>query len=801
MARSLAPQAARRPRQEASALALGLPRALQPYILLTLLTLLTLALAYAVRPVVRVDFGDDYDAAFLRDFNSREIDAAGAAESFTWAKGQPTLSLPGRREGTWIATLRATPDAPAGILGDVAVAVNGERVDMPRRTANSIMAQIPPELGRAETLSFALVSPLVGGAEPPRDVVGEIVLSAARTYRWSRDQSVISMPNLGRGAWTVELSLITVHPDGQPLNAQILANGQPLADLPESNLARRVRLFVPAELMGSGDLELTIRSKTFSDPRPLGVFFSEALVAPAGGASLGGLLPPISSLGYGLVAVLGAYGTLALLAGRPAGKADKTAGLRARGRVPWALIGIAAALLAGGGALALYRFPSGFMLPSLAGLAIFSLLLALLLRPLTAWLFRLAGDEAPAWAVGAMLIFLMISFWIKALGVIYPYFVAIDVHWHMTRAQWIIDGQLPLLYGINSPLNESTMPTAEWGANRPIIPYSPYFHIFATLYALLPFPMSFTANMVSLLLDSSRIVLIGLLARKAGLSWRGAILAGALYAALPVTYLLHSWGNVPTTFGLWLTLVANTLIIVAWERLKERGPLLALSLVLLATFLFYTVTGVFMGVFLVVLTVLALLNARRGDAWAGLAQPLRPLWVSAGVAIAVAVIIYYGQYILPMIERTIPYMSTVFTRGPESVGVERPPFGQYMAAFVPHLDYRIWPGDYLYYGLAIPLLYTIPGFLALQKRPAVWVGFATWFSVAILFMLAGYRISMVDKQLFYILPIICVCWAVFAERYWERGGWLRWTVIVTLVFSLISALDQWVLRIATSPVS
>jgi hypothetical protein len=207
-----------------------------------------------------------------------------------------------------------------------------------------------------------------------------------------------------------------------------------------------------------------------------------------------------------------------------------------------------------------------------------------------------------------------------------------------------------------------------------------------------------------------------------------------------------------------------------------------------------------MGVFLVALTVLAWLNARRGGAWAGLTQPLRPLWLSAGIAMVLAVLLYYGQYIGPIIERTVPYLGTVFARGPESVGVERPPFGQYMWAFVPHLDYYIWPGDYLYYGLLIPLLYTIPGFLAIQKRPATWVVFAAWFSVAILFMFAGYRISMVDKQLFYILPIICVCWAVYAERYWERGGFWRWSVIITLLFSLYSALDQWVLRIATSPV-
>ncbi len=101
-------------------------------------------------------------------------------------------------------------------------------------------------------------------------------------------------------------------------------------------------------------------------------------------------------------------------------------------------------------------------------------------------------------------------------------------------------------------------------------------------------------------------------------------------------------------------------------------------------------------------------------------------------------------------------MQTVFTQGRESVGVERPPFGAYMRGFIPHLDYRIWPGDYLYYGIGIPMLFTVPGFLALQRRPMAWVVLATWMSVAVLFMLAGYRISMVDKQIFYMLPAMSV---------------------------------------------
>ena len=825
MASSASGEALPRERGVGSALTTARVGNLRPYLLLALLTALVLTLAYAVRPVVRIDMGGDFDAAFLRNFNGREIDASEAdAASFLWPAGQPTLTVPGRRDGLWIATLRLAPGQPEGILEEAAVAVNGERVAMPRRTLTTVVVGLPPEIAAADTLTFSLVSPLVGGALPPRDLVGEVALASARTYRWSTGESEIVLPNLGRGAWAVELAVVTAHPDGQPVNAQLFAGERLLAALPDSPAPRRVRLLVPPAALRDGTLALTLRANTFDDPRPLGVLLSEVTVAPLAGG-LATAIPPLGGLGMALVAVLGAFACLSLVKGNR----EQGTGNRGTAQV-WATVGVGAALLLGGWALTLYRFPSSFMLPRLAGLAVWSVLLMLALRPFTVWLFRAAGvpvgregtedreqgtgaaalptigyrlsaiGYAPPSFLSMLLLLFIVSYWLKSVGALFPYFAAEDVLWHMTRARWILNGDLPQLYGINSPLNDSTMPAAEWGENRPVIPYSPWFHMFATVFAFSPIGMDLTANLFSILIDSTRVILIGLIALKAGLSRRGALLAAAIYAVLPVAFLLHSWGNIPTTVGLWLTLVCNTLIFCWWDRLHERRVMVTLSLLLLMTFLEYTVTGVFMGVFLVLFTAIVWLNGLRGGPWAENVRPLRAMWMAAGVAIALALLIYYGQYILPVIQQTLPYMGTVFTRGPESVGVERPPFGQYMAAFVPHLDYRIWPGDYLYFGLIIPLLFTLPGFVALRGRPTVWTLFAAWGTVALLFLLAGYRISMVDKQLFYLLPVICVCWALYADRLWARGRWGRWLVVVVLLFSLASALDQWLLRIASSPV-
>ncbi|MFV9505504.1 MAG: hypothetical protein AB4911_13190 [Oscillochloridaceae bacterium umkhey_bin13] len=786
--------------------ALSLPRIgdLRPYLFLALLTALVLTAAYTVRPTVRIDLGGARDAAFLNNFNGREIDAVTTPERFAWASDAATLDVPGNRLHEHVAIFHATPGLPPNTLRGAAVALNGVRLEMPRRTPDSIIARVPPELAAAPTLSFSIVSPLVGDPTPPLGLVSEIELARARTYRWSREVSTISLPNLGRGTWLVELGTVVRHPDGQPVQAQLLAGGVPLVALPESDAPRRIRLLVPPSAIRDGSLNLELRSNVFLDPRPLGVLVSDVLVAPAVGESPLTAVPPFGSLGMAVVAVLGAFASLQILLGTPNQRGNE--------RIPpylWAALGVAVAALVGGWAIGAHRFPSNFMLPRVAWLGVGSIVLALALRPLTQWLFRAGGaplDQAVPDVGGArflrlLLIIFLVSFWLKALGVIFPYFVAIDVNWHMTRSQWIINGDLPRLYGTNSPLNETTMPTAEWGENRPVIPYSPWFHIFATSFALVPFmSMDMAANLASLLIDSSRILLIALIAVRAGLTGRGALLAGATYAVLPVAFLLHAWGNLPTAFGLWMTLLCTTLILCRWEDLHQRPIMVTLSVLLLITFLIYTVTGVFMGVFLIALTVLLWLNSRRGGVWAALMPPVRPLWIAAGVAIALAIIIYYGQYLPPIFVQTVPYLSTVFTQGPQSVGVERPSFSEYAWSFVPHLDYRIWPGDFLYFGLAIPLIFTLPGFWALRNQPLPWITFAAWGSVALLFFLAGYRISMVDKQLFYLLPVICICWAVYADRIWTRWGWGRWVVIAVLLYSLYAALDQWLMRIAISPV-
>jgi len=58
---------------------------------------------------------------------------------------------------------------------------------------------------------------------------------------------------------------------------------------------------------------------------------------------------------------------------------------------------------------------------------------------------------------------------------------------------------------------------------------------------------------------------------------------------------------------------------------------------------------------------------------------------------------------------------------------------------------------------------------------------------------------MVDKQLYYIVPILMISWAVIADGLWVRGPSGRVIVSTTVLFTLWSALQLWITRIDRAP--
>jgi hypothetical protein len=529
-------------------------------------------------------------------------------------------------------------------------------------------------------------------------------------------------------------------------------------------------------------------------------------------------LPPGSALLYSLVIVVGTYASLSLMG-------------RNLFPVRWLvlLLTLLVVVLVAW-AVALHRFPTSFMLPGVALLLVWSVALLLVLRPLLvlafravnlpaeepasadaqpaetrSWRSRLAGlfTVRPAPFINALLLIFFVGYWIKTVGMLYPSFIGIDIHWHMERVRWILDGQLPLLYGTDSPLNESTMPEAEWGPVRPVIPYSPYFHMFATLFALLPWSLELSANLFSALLDCSQIFLIALLARKCDLSERATILAVLLYAILPVNFLLHSWGNLPTTTGLWWAFALTAFLGVGWLKLHRPIPFVVLVLVLLASLLFYTVAGAFVGLFLVLFTLsltffyMTLPSSQKPVIETRLLlMRLRTLWLAVAIALALALLIYYGQYIAPIITQTVPYFAEALTQSHEETGRVGDTISAYLARHT-----RLFG-----YGLVLPM---ILGAVYLvwewrerahgrwQHPTLLWAAVAAWYGVMVLFVPLAYKISLVDKHFFVDIPLMVIGSGAVLDRLWARGWPFQAATIIYYVYLTVSALQLWLTRIVT----
>ncbi len=767
------------------------PTTIRLWLPVALLIALYLALtaAYTVRPTVHIDLGDYYDSPFLHHFHDREIDAAGQGTTHPWPHTQTQLTLDGQREGVWIATVYAADYQPSqpnnsDPLKGLAMSANNTRLHIARTGDGFMVGVIPPDIAAAQHITLQLEPGLREGPKPPPGLAGSVVLEPARTYRWTRSESNITLNNLGRGAWLLTLDIVTAHPNQQPLNAQIYANDTLLTNLPDQQQLRRTNILIPEKTTSSGDLDLTLRSHTYTDPRPLGMLIADVTISPVQSTSRNVLasIPPWGTLLYSTIIVLALYGCLASLS------PQRT----------WLIPTLASILLIGLGtwALAYHRYPTSFMLPGLALLAIWSIILLLALRTLL--MHSIGNAQQHATFINNILLIFFVGYWLKAGAMLYPYFIGIDVHWHMDRVRWILNGDLATLYGVNSPLNESTMPLAEWGHTKPVIPYSPYYHMFAASFALFPWSLETSANMVSVLLDCSHVFMIGLLTYASGLGKCAALLAALLYAILPINYLLHSWGNVPTTSGLWWNFAATMFIVIAWQQLHRPRIFIALVTLLIGAFLFYTVAGVFMGMFLLIFTLFAWYTQWRS----GLLEPKKPiiaLWLATLAAIAITLLVYYGQYIGPIIERTIPYFTTSFTSSAERIGKEGMPVGEYILRHT-----RLWS-----YGLAIPLILTIYWVvdigITIWRKPStlpqpthtLWAAISAWIALTIVFLPLAYKVSMVDKHFFVSIPFMVIATAAVLDRFWQHYWPMRATSIFWYLYLGTTGLHLWITRIIT----
>lgn len=598
-------------------------------------------------------------------------------------------------------------------------------------------------------------------------------------FRWSTGRASLVFPGVGDRGRVLVLWLHGARPAGfLPPEVRISACGHLLTRVRAGSTWQEYRLWLPASACAGGTIRIELEADTFSpsrhgagnDPRELGVAVSRAVLLPARGPfSLA--WPAWDQWGWSLLFAISLYLGFLWIGLKP----------------PWAALTAALPLLPLAWGLAAHRLWTTIYTSRLATVA----LLGLFLLPLMGALFR----RVLAWgkvSIGEKSFRLLLAvFWVgfllKAGGLFYPFSVAIDLRWHLQRAAEIVDGRLAELYRPGA-FSESVMPE-EWGTEKPLIPYSPFYHLTAALFFFLPWRPYDTANVLSVLLDLSRPLLIYFLARRLGLDERTGVWAGLLYALLPVTFLLHSWGNIPTTTGLWWTLAATCYLVGAWERLRHIRTWAGLVFFLLGAFLYYTVAATFLVVFLGILLLGLALNGR------GLRpRPLGAVALALLAAAGLATAIYYGQYIGPIAERTVPRILESLRQGGVGLGVRPISWPEYLLQHLVRLS-----------GLSYSL--TVPLALALGSTFLRWPGGETrllrrwvllaWFGTALLFFLIGFRVDMVDKEIWFVLPAVALCAAVVLERLWYQGKAGRVLVVAILLFLAAAALYTWVFRLST----
>lgn len=595
---------------------------------------------------------------------------------------------------------------------------------------------------------------------------------AAAAYRWTKARSVINLPGLGRGLWETQLSLGSPVPAEEPKQV-LLTGGSSAWRVQLQPQQRQYHLLTPS----TGDLRLSIDAPVAqygNDVRQLGVVFRGAELVPITASAF----PPAPMLFHIAGAVILVFITLRLI------------GLAT---LPTLLAALGAVMLLSYG-IAVGRAPMGLYSVRLLAVALLGLLLMLSLQWLLPRLLRWSGGDISQRALVGLLLITYAGYLVRACGLLWPYFLAVDIEWHMEKTRRVLNGRILELWDANSPFHQSVMPTEEWGENKPLIPYSPFYHIFSTIWAPLPWPLELSANIFSAVIDALRAPMVFFMVRRFHFSERAGLIAALTYTIIPASLLMHAWGNTPTTNGMWWSLLSLVMLVGIWETYQQqssrsRWALALLTLVLTATMLFYAVTAVFAGLLFLGIIVWLSLTGRRRQAW--------PLLASLTVAVVLSTAVFYWQFVPGIVERTLPKLFGAVGSSINDTGKQ------------PDVLPSTWGEvgtDYAFlldiYGMYLPLGLGLAGWW-LGVRKFGWgslfsMVMTLWLLIAILFWFIGLKIVMVDKQLFWLMPWMGIGTGIAVDRMLQNRSLARWAVpllVVGAVYTFSDALYLWSFRL------
>lgn len=592
-------------------------------------------------------------------------------------------------------------------------------------------------------------------------------------YRWATDRSRILLPGAGARPSTLIITAAP-RPDGLARPVQVVVNGIPLASFTPKPGLNDYTFPLRPEQYSYGDLTVDLISDPQlvagkgSTPVPYGPQITSVRVVAADGGGL--VKPPLRPLAAWFVIAP----TLFFL-------------LRRLGLRPLVASGIVLAGLAlGAWAITAQRLDLALFAPRVAFLLVLAYALLVLTDLVVPRLFARGGVTiAPReWRI-LQLIFLAVLT-LKLGGILYPQLFVIDQPWHNQNFEKVLHGRFLEIYRPTAG-GISELP-GQWGIQGQI-PYPPFLYVFGLPFYLGPLGRDLSINLWSGLLDCSRPLLIFFLACRLGASVRAGLIAAFAMGLTACTFLLHSWGNYPTTISQWCALLFLVLLVARFRDLRRPWVFVGLLALLTVTMLLYTVTAVFIGLLLVVLL--------AGLAWRGGPDERRQLLPLGGLLVGASLLAFFGyyvQFIGPLLADTLPAFRSGLGQG-EALGIARDPFPLYAWKYL---------GRLAYYGVLVSLLLAPLGIWSLLRGAHDRLAgplLAAWYAVFALFFLTGTRIDMVDKEIWFIVPAIAICAGIACDTLLRRWNPARLTTAATglyLAHLTWVGLALWYVRIMIS---
>ncbi len=583
------------------------------------------------------------------------------------------------------------------------------------------------------------------------------------TYAFSHERAQVFLPGAGGGYWEAVLRFDGWRPAGTPPGwVNLSANDASLTWTPTTGL-RSYHLLAPAT---HGDLDLRLATNAFpagaNDPRLLGIPL-DRVTAHA--------LQPAAPLRAALLILALAIGLYTL--GRRLALGPTVSAVLVLVLVSLALWGITHARLLI--TVGLVRW-----LVVVAGLH------ASLwpLRKLVRVIYERAaaplseGEEFWLWRIFAM------STLVKLGGILYPHAIIFDQAAHVLRMNWILDGRFLELYqpGYTSYMGDTV------GLGGGQFPYSPLWYLIVVPFHFLGLSLADATNGLSALMDVSKLFPIHLITRITLRSRRTALFAAALYNLIPMPYFMLSWGNYPTQFGLWASLLATAFLVVNYNQFargfRARRTFLIWAGLMALAILSYTVLGVFSISLVGLIGVLGLFQ-RGGHGWK------RLQYIVAGIVVAelFCFAIYHVQFAHSLVTETLPAIVVGTTdRLDNPLEAQADPRANAWANFQANNQFT-----FNHFTSLVLVLTTIGGFMVAQQPQfrrwwPVWMGWAALF--VLYSLVSAYIADMVLKHIFIVMPLVCIWTALVLNRWWQRGAFGRAATIMVMLFLVADVVQK-----------